>query len=53
MTSLILLVLAFVLALIEALWPSLQPPYQRPHLGWLAIALALLAAILRGGVGLR
>jgi hypothetical protein len=40
---LILLVFAFVLAAVSAFW---NPP--RPHLGWLAFAVFVLAALVPG-----
>lgn len=42
---LILLVLALVLAIVAAFW---QPQVPRAHLGWLAFAAYVLAALVPG-----
>jgi hypothetical protein len=49
MVGFILLIAAFILALLQSLrgW---VPNMPGPHLGWLAIALALLAMILGNSV---
>jgi hypothetical protein len=51
MLQTILFVFAFVLLVIEAFRPGAWP-WPVPHLGWLGLALCVLAVIL-GGVGVR
>ena len=46
MVGQILLIAAFILTLLWSFYKPEQPYYRFPHLGWLGVALGILALVL-------